>query len=101
MKPRFFFRPTGTVIRTTHTPTRLFVVLACMFLLGLYGVAQLWDDQAAAGTEFTADDQAANVRAAFNAGRAKGHADMMASAKAAWDMARLEADRCRVARGQP
>lgn len=99
MKSRFFFRPTGTVIRTTLAPTRLFVLLACMFVLGLYGLAQMLDDTPS--TQTLAADHEADVRAAFNAGRAKGHADMMASAKAAWDMAQLEADRCRVARGQP
>lgn len=99
MKSRFFFRPTGTVIRPTRAPTRLFVVLACMFVLGLYGLAQMLDDTPSPQT--LAEDHAADLRAAFNAGRAKGHADMMASARAAWDLAGLEADRCRVARGQP
>jgi hypothetical protein len=99
MKPLLLFRPTGTVIHTTHAPTRLFVVLALLFVVGLYGTAQMLDDTPP--PERHAEDTAAAIKNAFAMGRAKGQAEMIDSAKAAWQSAQLEADRCRVAKGHP
>lgn len=93
------FRDSGHVIQTRAQRAWPWVLLGCMFVVGVIGFPQQLDLDSEARHQALKAQREAALQAAFDEGRRAGHADMVASAVAAWHAAQLEADRCITSRG--
>ncbi len=93
----------GAHVTPTRTIPRWYAAvwptLGCLFVVGVIALAT-WSDKQADQREAARllALEAAEQRG-FEAGRELGHAEMVASAEAAWQAAGTEAERC--ARGKP
>ena len=71
-----------------------------MAVLSLLALAQHWDDKAEQEARLLQQvDREVQRLSDFELGRARGHAEMVESARAAWAAAQAEADRCRMKGG--
>ncbi|MBX3634727.1 MAG: hypothetical protein KF683_04970 [Rubrivivax sp.] len=95
-KLRLLFRETGHVIRTRREWNWWTVGLAVALLLAVYAAAAVLDAHADDGLVL----QERARQAAFEEGRRAGHAEMIATAEAAWQAAHMVAG-ARCARDEP
>ena len=95
MKPRLLFHKGGYVILTGRSRVPwlwLTLLLALAALFGLYALAESLDRAAEQRLGPEPQPGQTELQRAFDAGVSQGHADMVASATAAWQAAGAEAD---------
>ena len=106
MKSRPLFRESGYPIATrrsgiVHALLRtLWIPCALAALVAIFGYAG-WLDQRAEQQQLQAALQhQVDLARAYDEGVRKGNAEMMDTARAAWEAAQAEADQCRANRGR-
>lgn len=95
MKTTLLYREAGPVIDTASRWGWLWQAGAICSMVGVLALATHLDDQARQRDADRARQQQAALGRAFDAGMSQGHADMLASARTAWQAARNDdAVRC-------